>query len=93
MQAIVLAAGLGSRLLPLTVTVPKPLVRLPEGGTILKHQLEALAELGTCNGVHIIAGYKVNDIRAAVAGFDDGQLHVHFNPAGYPISSSCHKML
>jgi choline kinase len=79
-EAIVLAAGKGSRLLPLTVTVPKPLVNLPEGGTILQHQLDALQQIGTFEAIRIIAGYKIQDIRNALAEESDGNCVVEFNP-------------
>ncbi len=44
-KALVFAAGLGTRMRPITLTVPKPLVRIG-GRTMLDHMLDRLAEAG-----------------------------------------------
>lgn len=55
MQAIILAAGKSTRTYPLTLTKPKPLIKIA-GKTILEHQLDCLE--GLINELIIIVGYK-----------------------------------
>lgn len=45
MKALVLVGGYGTRLRPLTLTVPKPVVEFCNKA-ILVHQIEALASVG-----------------------------------------------
>ncbi len=59
-QAVMLAAGNGVRLQPLTVTHPKPLTRIL-GKTILEHNLEQLREL--VKEVIIVVSYKREAIK------------------------------
>lgn len=57
-RAMVLAAGLGQRMRPITDTVPKPLVRIG-GKAMLDHALDRLAEAGVEQAVvnvHHLAG-------------------------------------
>ena len=55
MQAVILAAGKGTRMLPLTETKPKPLLKVANR-TILQHNLEQLREIA--EEVIIVTGYK-----------------------------------
>lgn len=55
MKAIILAAGQGTRLRPLTDNKPKCLVELV-GKTLLEHQLHVLKNAGI-NDIHVVAGY------------------------------------
>lgn len=57
MRAVILAAGQGSRLLPLTLTRPKCLVEV-DGRTILDRQLDALAEAGVVEAA-VVGGYRM----------------------------------
>ena len=63
--AVIVAAGRGTRLLPLTESRPKCLV--PVGGrAILDHQLDALADAGIGRTV-VVAGYHADQVAAHVA--------------------------
>ena len=46
MKAIILSAGQGSRLLPLTRSVPKCLLPVPSCASLLEFQLTRLARVG-----------------------------------------------
>lgn len=86
MKAIILAAGLGSRLLPLTIDRPKCLV--PVGGrTILEHQLEALHGAGV-REVTVVGGYRFERLASFVHALpEERRPKLIFNPF-YAVSSS-----
>ncbi len=55
MQAVILAAGEGKRLRPLTLEVPKPLVKV-NGKSLLEYNFDNL--IGLVNEIILIIGYK-----------------------------------
>ena len=61
MQAVILAAGQGTRLRPLTDRCPKCLVEV-QGKPILQRQLEALSDAGLRECV-IVVGYRAAQVR------------------------------
>ncbi len=65
MQAILLAAGLGTRMRPLTDTTPKPLLHLGSR-TLLDYALDRLAEAGTTRVV-VNAHWHADQVRAHLA--------------------------
>ncbi|SOB87024.1 Choline kinase [Sphingomonas guangdongensis] len=85
-HAIILSAGRGSRLLPLTEFVPKCLV--PVGGrAILDHQLDALAAAGA-SGATVVAGYRFDQVEAHLAATSPPlPVTLRFNPF-WAVSSS-----
>ena len=87
MKAIILSAGLGSRLLPLTADRPKCLVAAG-GRTILEHQLIALAEAGI-EEVAVVGGYRFDRLTDFVERMDPAipRPQLIFNPF-YAVSSS-----
>jgi len=60
MQAIILAAGKSTRTYPLTITKPKPLLKIA-GRSIIEHNLEQLEEI--VNEVIIVIGHKGSKIK------------------------------
>ena len=48
--AMVMAAGLGKRMRPLTATMPKPMVRVA-GKPLIEHTLDRLADAGVVRAV------------------------------------------
>lgn len=61
-HAILLCAGLGSRLLPLTADRPKCLIEVG-GRTILEHQVAALRLAGV-GGITVVGGYRFDRLEA-----------------------------
>lgn len=60
MQCVILAAGLGTRMRPLTETMPKPLVQVC-GKTLLDHVIDALPS--SVDELILVVGYKGEMIR------------------------------
>ncbi|MDX2419377.1 MAG: sugar phosphate nucleotidyltransferase, partial [Xanthomonadales bacterium] len=56
MKAIILSAGQGSRLLPLTESVPKCCLML-DGKPLLRHQVESLAANGL-DEIVVVTGFN-----------------------------------
>lgn len=72
MKAVILAAGMGSRLAPLTNDRPKVLVEVL-GRSFLVRQLDLLARAGIpSKDVVVVGGYRIDTLRAALAagGYD-----------------------
>ena len=61
MKAVILAAGEGTRLKPITINRPKPLIKI-NGKTILEHSISTLKNSGI-NEIIIITNYKEKDIK------------------------------
>ena len=88
-KAIILSAGQGSRLLPLTANMPKCLIKI-DGKAILDHQLDALKAAGVDHTV-VVGGYRFEKLAAHVAARGDGT-SVRLNPfwlAASSISAPC----
>ncbi len=80
MKAVILSAGQGSRLLPLTQSRPKCLLPI-NGRSILEWQLHALAANGV-NDVTVVTGFYAEEVDALVSSTDFGQQSVRtlYNP-------------
>ena len=79
-RAIILAAGKGSRLLPLTADRPKCLIEL-NGRSLLEWQLDCLFEAGIAEMV-VVTGFRPDLVEAALEarGPDRGSVATLFNP-------------
>lgn len=64
MKAIILSAGQGSRLLPLTESVPKCCLEL-DGKTLLEHQIESLAANGL-DEIVVVTGFNQQVVEKVV---------------------------
>ena len=76
MQAVIIAAGDGGRLFPLTSDTPKPLLKL-HGRPIINHVLDALREAGA-DDVIVVLGYRGEQIRRALADLSPCGMRIRF---------------
>lgn len=79
-RAIILSAGQGSRLLPLTADLPKCLIGL-SGKTLLAWQVDALHANGV-NEIHVVTGFHTEAVEAELERLARPGLILkeHFNP-------------
>ncbi len=75
-RAIIVAAGVGNRLRPITLETPKPLVRV-NGIRMIDTQIRALRNQGI-QDIYIVTGYKEEQFREAFQGEPD--IHLIQNP-------------
>lgn len=80
MKAIILSAGQGKRLLPLTAQRPKCLLPFA-GRTLLEWQLRTLTAAGVEEAV-VVTGFGARSVEAVLAGLDLPEMRVRalFNP-------------
>jgi MurNAc alpha-1-phosphate uridylyltransferase len=85
MKAMILAAGKGERLRPLTLHTPKPLVRVA-GVPLIEYHLRALAQAGFREVVinHAWLGQQIEDHLGAGAQFG---LKIRYSPEGEPLET------
>jgi MurNAc alpha-1-phosphate uridylyltransferase len=72
--AMVLAAGLGTRLRPVTETIPKPLIEI-NGRTLLDHAIDRLALVGV-ERVVVNVHYKAEMVTAQLARRDHPRIEI-----------------
>ena len=85
MQAVILAGGLGTRLWPLTSSVPKPLVPVA-GVPYLEHQIRLLARQSITD-ILILTGYLGEQVEAC---FGDGRrlgVHIRYSREWQPLGT------
>jgi choline kinase len=67
MKLVILAAGKGERLMPLTRNTPKSLLEIGGGVTLLEAQLEHAASSGI-DEIVVVVGYRAEQIEAKIKG-------------------------
>jgi len=72
MKAVILSAGQGTRLMPLTTTVPKCMVDI-EGQTLIEWQINELVKSGI-DQVTVVVGYQADRVRQLLHSRYDSQL-------------------
>lgn len=75
MKAIIMSAGKGSRMFPLTANTPKCLIDIGEGKTVLESQLDVLKECGI-DEVFVVAGYCIQQVQAKVNNYPMENMHI-----------------
>lgn len=79
MEIVILAAGTGSRLMPLTRNTPKSLLDLGNGYSLLEAQLRAIRACGLTN-VTLVTGYRSEQIEAKMRHYSDFHFRIVYNP-------------
>jgi choline kinase len=82
MKVIILAAGRGERLMPLSQNTPKSLIESRDGVTVLESQLRCIHAAGITEVV-IVGGYRVEQIEAKVLMYQQElsmRIRVTYNP-------------
>lgn len=82
MKIIILAAGKGERLFPLTRNTPKPLLDMGNGTTLLEEQIERIRKSGVVDEIVIVIGYLAEQIEAKIKMFltDGVRIKTIYNP-------------
>ena len=85
MKAMILAAGKGERMRPLTLTTPKPLVRAG-GVPLIEYHLQALAAAGFTEVVinHAWLGQQIEDYLGDGSRYG---LSIQYSPEGEPLET------
>lgn len=88
MKIIILAAGKGERLFPLTKNTPKPLIDLGNGETLLERQLQYLSKSNVIDEVIIVIGYLHEQIESKLKSYKTKlKIKTVYNPF-YEISNN-----
>jgi choline kinase len=82
MKIIVLAAGKGERLYPLTRNMPKSLLDMGNGKTLLEEQIERFQASGVIDEIVLVIGYLADQIEAKIKFYKNLgiQIKTIYNP-------------
>ena len=79
LKAIILSAGHGRRLLPMTAEIPKCLLDI-EGRTVVEWQIDHLLENGI-NNITVVVGYGACQVESLLERrYGPGRIHTLYNP-------------
>lgn len=87
MNAIILAAGFGHRLRPLTDKIPKPLIRV-DNEAIIERQIRFLKD-ASVESIYIVTGYKHEHFKYLEKKYKD--IYLLFNP-DYQITNNIYSL-
>ncbi|SIS47505.1 N-acetylmuramate alpha-1-phosphate uridylyltransferase MurU [Neptunomonas antarctica] len=85
MKAMILAAGLGTRLRPLTLSTPKPLVPV-NGKALIVYHIEKLAKAGV-NDIIINHAWLGEQIETALGDGSQWGVNITYSPEGEPLET------
>ena len=80
MRVIVLAAGKGERLRPLTEHIPKCLIELRPGLKLIDLQLRAMSSVGAVDNAVFIVGYRGDQVEEYLKGWTKFPVTTFYNP-------------
>jgi len=88
-KIIILAAGKGERLMPLTRNTPKPLLDLGNGKTLFEEQLEQMQKSKAIGEVVLVTGYLAEQIEAKMKFWQESgaKITTVYNPF-YEVSNN-----
>jgi len=69
MKIIILAAGRGERLMPLTQNTPKPLIDMGNGNTLLEEQMHNIKASGAIDEIVVVVGYLAEQVDAKISSY------------------------
>lgn len=89
MRIIILAAGKGTRAMPLTRNTPKSLLDIGHGVTLLEKQLESIQKSKTIDEIVLVIGYLAEQIEAKIKMHTENGIKITtmYNPF-YEISNN-----
>jgi choline kinase len=88
MRALILSAGRGTRMLPLTKNTPKCLLEIGDGDSVLEWQLKEIRKSPHISEIVIVVGYLASQVEAKLEPFiKDMKIEIVYNPF-YDVSNN-----